>query len=177
MTHGGGAIGNRAYNKKKDLAAAFGVSLTTVQNWANDPDFPGGVRGPWIESQVQLYLAAKGSPAAGDGGAGPHDNELSQAKRITALAKAKKASEEARRLELLNNKMAGLLIDREEAVREMSEIFATLRDRLLQLPTQVATSAPQEQKPELIRQTRRHVHALLEELASLAQRGFGDGGF
>ena len=123
---------------------------------------------------MQLYLAAKGSPAAADGG-GQFDNELSQAKRITALAKAKKASEEARRLELLNNKMAGLLIDRDEAVREMSEIFAKMRDRLLQMPTQIATSAPAEQKAEIIRQARRHVHQLLEELASWARQGFGDG--
>lgn len=71
-----------------------------------------------------------------------------------------------RKLRHENDRRESKVIDREEAVFEVSEMFSYLRDRLRALPDAAAVEVPQELKPLVLAVLRRGIEVALQELAS-----------
>lgn len=150
------------------MAKAFGVSKTTAKNWRDDPNFPGGERGPWHEPDVRNFLAAKGSPAVGAGYGDPlhddDDRQLAKAERLekVLLLRAKREREELRR-----DKEKGNLVHRDEAEVEVAGKFALLRDALHQVPDRMMAVIPEQLRAQVGEDLKNVMNDLLLQLSQL----------
>ncbi len=157
-----------------ELQRAFDVSPTTVQNWKNDPDFPGGSDGPWTHSQVELYQARRRSSnqPADAGGPPSKSQQLDDALKGAAL---KIRLQQARRLEFENDLREKKLRDVDELAEELEQAFSFVRDQLVALPDQLASRVPAEAKAGTITGARLFVMRMLNELANREKRIQGSG--
>lgn len=154
-----------------ELAKAFGVSKTSAKNWRDDPNFPGGERGPWHEPDVRNYLAAKGSPAVGGGVGGDllhdeDDRKLAKAERLekVLLLRAKREREELRR-----DKEKGNLVHRDEAEVEVAGKFALLRDSLQTIPDRLMAVIPEQLRAQVRPDMQNVMNDIFRQLARLGE--------
>lgn len=125
-----------------------------------------------MHSQVELWLRANGSPKAPGGGmVSEYEANAAKISQIMQLARASKLQEEVRKLKIANDEKEGRLVDRDDAVVEMREIFAMIRTRLELWPQQMASEEPAERKAEVIRTAQRHVYQLLVEMSGWGKKG------
>lgn len=155
---------------KADLAEAFGGSITTARNWCRKPDFPGGAKGPWDRSEVEIYLQRTGSPlvkppAEVDAAA----EEVRRRNREMADEELLLKRANRQRAEIDRDKLRETLIPRDEAIAVLNEITAKVRDQLMLWPDQATVSVPAEWKPVVIAELKRQVYRLLNNLAKNAE--------
>jgi len=145
-----------------------------VQNWTDEPDFPGGKSGPWTHSAVDVWVRRNGK-LNGGGSASDDEDEATQkllanADRVFKTARAQKIVAEAKLLELKYKERNKEVVARDEVTAELEDVFAFLRDGLRRLPDDAANEVPAEQKPAVIAMLRRKIDGLLTEFANKAGR-------
>lgn len=95
---------------------------------------------------------------------GTSDEESLSLKSRYDLAEVLKLEAEARIKEYDAALKEGRLIDREQAIAEIEEIFHRLRARLEQIPQELGTTMPPEIRADLIADLQHKVNLLLREL-------------
>lgn len=146
-----------------EASHALGVSTATLDKWLADPTFPGkrGTRGAATGSfpidEIRRWREAK--YGRGDGA---RVDESGQARQ-------RKQQAEAALKELQLERLAGSLVDREQAEAIFAATVATARSLLEELPEVLAAGLPAN-RPKLRRKVsamaRRHVLRVLDALAA-----------
>lgn len=147
---------------KAELARAFGVSTTAIDNWLSRgcpyvaaPDRPGKAYRFNLAAVVAWRIERMTETAATAGG----DVDLAEAKRRRAVAEA-----ELSELDLAERR--GDLLAREDVDAAMTGAFARVRARLLALPSAVAAAAADETEPGTVeRLLSAAIYEALQELA------------
>lgn len=148
---------------KAELARAFGVSTTAIDNWLSRgcpyvaaPDRPGKAYRFNLAAVVAWRIERLTETAATAGG----DVDLAEAKRRRAVAEAELAE-----LDLAERR--GDLLARDDVDAAMTGAFARVRARMLALPSAVAAAAADEAEPGRVQALLADaVHEALAELSA-----------
>ena len=157
------------FHTKRDLAASFGCSYTTVIAWCGRADFPGGKAGPWERRKVARYLESIRSPYA------PSRRKLKSRTRVStydgpsrlkADAEALKIQEQHRRLKLQNDQLEQLLVYAERVTQQWNVGMNRIRTRLEALPEEIENLLPNEMRRDVKQDIEAFVKQLLNEMAN-----------
>lgn len=116
-----------------DLARLLGISDRRVRELRDQGVIPDNGKGQYRALDAVPAYCAHMRPSQGRAAAGGVDEDLD----LTA-ERARKAKEEADRLEMLNAQMRGRLLNREDVDAAVAAAFARVRARLISIPAKVA---------------------------------------
>lgn len=159
------------------LAAAYGVSRTGADRWLLRPDWPAGP--PWQTAEIDAYLDRIGSPFApsraavrkakgqsfGVVPAGDKGTASSYERKLAAEARCKEA--DARKKELLFRQLQGVLVERAAANATMRKIIIMVKNRVENMPDQLAMILPPAVRGQAVADLREAVRLILVEMASM----------
>lgn len=156
-----------------DLAGLLGISERRVRELRDRRVIPDNGRGRYeLGVAIPAYCAHQRAVAAGHRGEG-EDGEVLD---LTA-ERARKAKEEADRLEMQNAQMRGELLARADVDAAVIEDYSRVRARLLNIPSKVAPLVAAVTEPrEAEGMVKRAINEALQELSdpdALAAAGAG----
>lgn len=144
------------------VAGFFGVSHAVVRaDWR--PSWPAdcGKPGAW---NLQAILRWRDGRRCNPGGAGPDHALLARRQ----LAEAQTAEERARRLKLANDEREGRTANVEDIRLELREVLLRLKDRIEELPEEVAMEIPPEHRLPVVENIGYRITLALSQIASWA---------
>ncbi len=157
-----------ALKTHQDVATAFEVSLVTVANWLRRADFPGGRQGPWEQEQVESYIKLNGLGkyfGAAQEGEDGDEGEGESLRVQKLLAEIRKLKADASGKELRNDKAAGEVIDRKDAMQGASEVLLMVKARSMELPERIGMLVPSEIRASVVAEVENEVRKWLKEMA------------
>lgn len=165
----------KVFRTKKALAAHYRTSATTVANWTNRPDFPGGGKGPWKQAAIDDFLHLIRSPQAPAGGrtiAGTSHAHAGGGPAGEALAKQKlqadviNSLEAARGKKLKNDQFEGRHWDKDLVVRTWSAFCIRVKERLQAIPAELCVELPPEVRDPIRERWEQQIDLILREMAA-----------
>lgn len=143
-----------------DLAEHLGLSRTVVGEMIREKKLPSYPKGQVnIDEARLIYIGRLREQAAGRLGSGDGDLDLTE-------ERARKAKEEADRIEMQNKVMRGELLPREDVDAAVTGSFARVRARVIGLPTKVAPMVVGMENPaEIEAVVRKAANEALKELS------------
>lgn len=151
-----------------EVARFFGCNRHTVKDWAG-ADMPRLDGGGYDLREIVKWKLAK-AEWAGDG------EEADGLKQRLATADVAKAEADAAMKQLKLAEQRGRLVDRDAAKAVNGQIFAAVRNRLEQLPREVAGAVPPEIRDSVVEDVAHRVALCQRELAALKPAADPDAG-
>ena len=135
------------------VAEFFAVHEQTIKGWRSEglPESDGG----WNLREIVRWRIARAEKRGAD------TDESSRALMREKL----RLDIERRQLEL--NEQKGLLIRKDEALADITEVFAIMRTRAEAWPAEIASSFPPELRDSLLVDLKAKVRSFLKELAAI----------
>ncbi len=139
-----------------EVAEIFGVSREAVKNWRSGPDKMPGQAGAWPLWEIVRWRFAKTvlEPQKAD----EQREKLELAKLATEV--------QSRQLKL--KREAGELVNRAAAIARVTEMFNTVRQRLLAVPEELASGLPQSVRSEMVADLKHKMNLVCKEFESWA---------
>jgi len=137
-----------------EVAAFFGVATQTVKQWRSGPDPMPGASGKYDLGEITRWRFSKTvlEPRAPD-----ERREKLELEKLEAEVQGK---------QLRLRREAGELVDRAAAIARVTEMFNTVRQRLLALPEELASAIPQSVRSELVAELKHKMNLVCKEFES-----------
>lgn len=153
------------WRTKVAMARHYGVSRNSVDKWTSRPDFPGGRRGPWRQSEVDGYLERIRSPLAPTA-AEAQPTDVRQLGEQRLRAEVAKLLEDARGKKLRNDLFAGRLVERDQAERNAAEMCLRIKQRLEALSGELRMLFPRELQVKICGEIDEKIRLVLIEMSN-----------
>lgn len=139
-----------------DVASFFDLAEQTVRAWRVGEQGMPGVDGGWDLREIVRWKFAKLNKHSG-----PEEDDSERALR------RKQIGIKAERDQLKLDQEKGLLIRKDEAVADITEVFATMKTRAEAWPAETASSFPPELRDSLLVDLKAKVRSFLKELEGI----------
>jgi hypothetical protein len=143
-----------------ELAAAAGVSVTTVKTWRGTPGFPEPVAGPFSVWAVCKWRAERDQEYSSKIS---KDDDIEELERVNMALK-----NEA--LEIKNRKLKGDLVSRTVQKSKNAAMFNEVRVQLEAAPGFIGASVPPEIRADVVHELEQQVRLILRKLANKAKQ-------